>query len=248
MTSKRLCGNINSMDMHIGLTLKSKNAKTGEIPVSISSNVSCPSACPLSQGGCYAKHHYLGKHWQLVSDKVRGLPFAVFLDKIVALPLGSLWRHNVAGDLPGIGNTIDKDAMRALVRANKGKKGFTYTHKPPTPGNLNLIEEANREGFTVNLSSNSLAHADELKAISLAPVVTLLPIGTKENTFTPDGHKVVVCPATTKENVTCKTCKLCAIPNRQVIIGFPAHGASAKKAEALADGIIVLPSLLTEAA
>jgi hypothetical protein len=225
------------MNMNVGFTRTSKNAKTGPIPTSITSAKSCPTACPLSQGGCYAKNHYLGKHWSLVTEGVRGMSWTLFLANIIDLPKGQLWRHNVAGDLPGEGDTIDLIALDSLVQANKGKRGFTYTHKPATDANLDAVEKANREGFTINLSANSLAHADELKAKSIAPVAVILTENHEEKSFmTPAGNKVTVCPATYRDETNCATCKLCSIPNRQTIIGFPAHGATRKKASNIAEG------------
>ena len=42
--------------MHnVHLTLKSANAKTGPIPVSVTSDDSCPKSCPFNDGACYAK-------------------------------------------------------------------------------------------------------------------------------------------------------------------------------------------------
>ena len=83
------------------------------------------------------------------------------------------------------------------------------------------------------MSGNNLAHADELAALDIAPVVVVLPYGTTSNTRTPAGRKVVVCPATQRDTVTCKSCMLCA-RQRDFIIGFPAHGVSAKRADAIA--------------
>lgn len=47
-----------------------------------------------------------------------------------ALPGGQLWRHNVAGDLPHDPETgiISGEFMEKLVKSNKGRNGFTYTH------------------------------------------------------------------------------------------------------------------------
>jgi len=69
-----------------------------------------------------------------------------------------LWRHNEAGDLPGEGDDIDVPKLRALVQANRGKRGFTYTHKPvlDNPQNAVAIKCANQNGFTVNLSADSI--------------------------------------------------------------------------------------------
>jgi hypothetical protein len=121
--------------------------------------------------------------------------------------------------------------LNSLISANKGKRGFGYTHKPITKKNKELIKKANDEGLTINLSGNNLNHADKLMNANIAPVVVVLPANQLTNTVTPNGHKVVICPSMTHEHTTCRTCQLCAIPTRKIIIGFPAHGVSKKKAE-----------------
>jgi hypothetical protein len=67
-------------------------------------------------------------------------------------------------------------------------------------------------------------------------VVVVLPAEKKTNTVTPAGHKVVVCPATTHENVTCESCQLCTITDRNFIVGFPAHGVRKRQASEVAHG------------
>lgn len=223
--------------MNFALTLKSNNSKTGPIPVSVTSSDSCPTACPLAAGGCYAKGGPLAMYWRKVSAGTAGAGWKAFLASVRALPAGQLWRHNQAGDLPGEGNRIDAQALRELVRANEGKKGFTYTHKPPTKRNARAIAEANENGFVINLSANSMKHADELAGHAIGPVVTVLPITTIKNTRTPAGRSVIVCPATYRENISCSTCGLCARATRGFIVGFPAHGASKRKASNIAEGI-----------
>jgi hypothetical protein len=160
--------------------------------------------------------------------------FSTFLDKIKRLPKGQLWRHNQAGDLLGNGDSLDIAALAALVKANKGKRGFTYTHKPlNTQQERDAIRDANKGGFTVNLSANNLAHADTLAELNIAPVAVVLPESQVSNCTTPQGRKVVVCPATIKDDVSCFTCGLCA-RQRDAIVGFPAHGTSKRKANAIA--------------
>jgi hypothetical protein len=41
---------------------------------------------------------------------------------------------------------------------------------------------------------------------------------------------VVVCPATQRDDVTCKSCKLCRVQMRGVIVGFPVHGSRKRMA------------------
>ena len=51
----------------------------------------------------------------------------------------------------------------------------------------------------------------------------VLPAGTQQNTKTPKGRTVVICPTNT-HGVTCADCGLCARASRSTIIGFPASG------------------------
>jgi len=225
--------------MKTHLTLRSGNGKTGPIPVSTSSADTCPASCPFRRvdqygsGGCYAASGPLALHWQKVTSGERGLFWSQFLSEIAGLPEGQLWRHNQAGDLPGLGEEIDASALGKLTKANRGRKGFTYTHKYGTESNREAIRSANLNGFTVNLSANTLAHADELAETECGPVVVVLPSDQISNTLTPAGRKVVICPATVRDDVTCATCGLCQ-RQRSAIVGFPAHGASKRKASAIA--------------
>jgi hypothetical protein len=223
--------------MNYRLTLKSSNRKTGPIPVSTTSNESCPRSCAFFDRGCYAKGGRVAGAWRETNAGMFSTNLDGFVAKIVALPAGQLWRHNQAGDLPGVNETIDTAALAAIVEANKGKRGFTYTHKPINETNLRAIVNANEAGFTVNLSANNLAHADQLAETGL-PVVVVLPQEVHGNTkiTTPAGNAVVVCPATYRDNVNCKSCGLCQRADRPVIVGFPAHGAGAKKATVVANG------------
>lgn len=219
------------------LTMKSGNAKAGPIPVSTSTATTCPDACPLKARGCYAKAGGpLAMHWRRVTDGRSGGSWASFVGAVRAIPDGQLWRHNQAGDLAGDGVTLDRAALRQLTAANTGKRGFTYTHYDPTVGlNGVAIADAIESGFTVNLSADGLADADALADLGIAPVVTVLPVDQMTNTRTPKGRAVVVCPAVTREGVTCASCGMCQRAQRNgVIVGFPAHGAQAKAAAAIA--------------
>jgi polyferredoxin len=61
---------------------------------------------------------------------------------------------------------------------------------------------------------------------------------TPEKTETPEGRTIIVCPAQTREDITCATCGLCARADRRVIIGFRAHGSRARVTDALARRVI----------
>jgi hypothetical protein len=221
----------------------SGNKKTGPIPVVTSQSTSCPAECPLNTKsggrGCYAAYGNSAIHWrkldamQLPNDKtifdIEGLSL-----QIKALPKGQLWRFNEAGDLPkGNDGMIDHGALRFIVDANKGRKGFTYTHyNPHSTMNAYAIKKANDSGFTINLSANNAGQADQYIALGIAPVVTLLPIGSGKVTYTPNGNRVVRCPAEYQDTVTCANCGLCQHFERNYVVGFTAHG-TAKKAVSL---------------
>lgn len=216
--------------MKFHLTLISHNRKTGPIPVSTSSQETCPSVCPFKNNGCYASSFPLRIHWEAVTKGNRGDDFDVFCNKIkYTICKDQLWRYGQAGDLPGDGVSIDFELLQQLVGANIGRRGFTYTHYLPVGANAAAISKANLGGFTINLSANNLSHADELCDLGIGPVVTVLPdrmdIG---DIRTPAGRKVVVCPATYTDT-NCMRCGLCQVVNRSVVVGFPAHGVSKKK-------------------
>jgi hypothetical protein len=171
-------------------------------------------------------------------DKVpqRGVNIDELASKVFRLKANTLWRFNVAGDLPGVGEEIDGAAISKLVHANRGKRGFTYTHKHSARA-IKFARFATERGFTVNLSADDAGHADKLAETGL-PVAVVVPLDTPERTTTPQGRPIVVCPAQTRDDVTCMTCGLCQRANRKVIVGFLAHGTRAKKADAVARKVI----------
>lgn len=221
------------------MTRVSSNAKTGPIPVTTSSENTCPTTCPLFGGGCYAKAGPLALHWRKVSDseEKRSLDSDSFLEAIKALPKGQLWRHNQAGDLPHVHGYIEENFLLDLIKANKKKNGFTYTHHELNkPHNLKMVQLANEKGFTVNHSADTVQGAVKAyKELSGIPVVTLLPIDAP-NVETVKGVKVVACPAEKSDKINCANCGLCAIADRDYVIGFRVHGTQKKKAELIAKG------------
>ena len=224
------------------ITDRTANRITGPIMVTTSPRFTCPRTCAFKKYGkgplagfCYAEHGALGGFvWTLLDRSQAGRSilngtrvygFEELLYIVRSLKIGSLWRHNIAGDLTSNDQvTIDRAALRAIVDANKNRRGFTFTHYDVLTNlsNREAIKEANENGFTVNLSGNSLAHADELADLRIGPVTVILPASTTRNTKTPKGRTVVICPTNT-HGVTCAECGLCA-RQRSTIIGFPASG------------------------
>jgi len=224
--------------MKFSFTPASSNRKTGPIPVTSTERPSCPPSCPQYRASCYAEDLYTRLNW----DKIpaRGLELDGLIKAINRLPKGQLWRHNVAGDLPGEGEQVDAHALGEIVRANRGRKGFTYTHKK-SPEALTWARHATAWGFTVNISADDAGEADKYAAQGL-PTVCIVPMDTPKHTTTPEGRPVLVCPAQTTEYMTCALCGLCQRADRRQIIGFRAHGTKARQADARARKVIPIYS------
>jgi len=233
------------------MTPVSANAKTGPIPVTTTSKNSCPSNCRFKGNGCYAESGPLNVHWKRLSDgkSPNALSLEQLTGAIKALRHKQLWRHNQAGDLPPSELTpgaIHWDKLLKIVKANRGKKGFTYTHYRwkaenaedyAARDNLEIIQRANAEGFTINVSCETPTQADEALALGL-PAVIAVPEDTPNTWHTPAGNLVKTCPAVLYDSVTCASCGLCQKqtltgPGGQQrprhIVAFPAHGAAHKK-------------------
>ena len=217
----------------------SGNTKTGPMPVSTSNSNTCPDACPIKLKGCYAKYGPVGMHWRKLDkgESKNAVEWPQFILQVKSLSRGALWRYNQAGDLNGVSDVIDTVKLSQLVNANKGKRGFTYTHYPMfNVDNAIAVHLANINGFTVNLSGNDIGHADKLKALNIGPVVVIMPRDADKVIHTPEGNKVVICPAENTSKVNCLTCGLCQKADRDYIIGFRTHGTAAKTVELIARG------------
>ena len=226
--------------MKVNLVRISQNAKLGPIPAAYVSAETCPDICPLKHSGCYGDSGNVSIHWRRVSDGRSGTEWPQFLEKVKALPRNTLWRFGVVGDIPHTEGTIDTQMLDGLIKANQGKRGWLYTHHDISiPENQEAIAGANARGLTINLSADSLADVDRKFALGIGPVVTLLPREAKKVTYTPGGVRIVTCPAAQNKEITCSNCGICQNADRRTVIGFPAHGSSARKAEAVFMGVKV---------
>ena len=218
------------------------NRKTGHIAASYTEKSTCPDACKLKNNGCYADGHPVARHWHKVGnpdERTKShFDWDNFCLQVQALPKGKMFRHNVAGDLPGENNSIDRTKLDKLVSAAARVKGFTFTHKPVGMGpigesakqqlerasNSNAIKLANESGFTINLSADDMSQADYLAELNIGPVVTVVGMDAPRHMKTPEGRNVIVCPNEEDKNMTCERCRLCANSKRKAIIAFRAHG------------------------
>ena len=227
-------------ELRVRFVRSSRNAKTGQIPVTMTSPNTCPPACPWMGTGCYADQSFSRIHWRRLAAGA-GLTWDDFCGEVARLPQRQLWRHNEAGDLPGEGDAIDERLLRQLLEASRHTRGFTYTHKPVLGDGTEAAENRrvltrlrDYPGLTINLSADGLLEADAKAALGLGPVTVVVPDdGRTRGLRTPAGRRVVVCPAVTTshsrvkaERITCETCGLCERRDRPSIVAFPAHGGN----------------------
>jgi hypothetical protein len=222
---------LSSLSFH--LSTVSSNAKTGPIAVSTSSRATCSPSCPFFQNGCYAESGPLLLHWRKVTEGLRGVTFSEFLSSLLSLESGRLFRHNQAGDLPHTAGRISRAFVKSMVASVRHLKAFTYTHHDIKLGeNLQLLKYANRNGFTINLSTESETAADDAIAAGLPAVMVANSDEERTTWHTPAGNTVLVCPAQRSDITTCADCKLCHHRGRRVVIAFLAHGTGKRKANA----------------
>ena len=230
----------------VHITKKSSNRKIGNIPCSITEESSCSPTCPFINSGCYAKTGPVSWHWKKISNGTQSnlTDWSGLCSFLKDQKPGQLMRINVAGDLIHKNGVINQDALKQLVKSNRNKRAWTYTHHKLNRDNYKAVKHANKNGFTINISTESLPAVDKIIDLKL-PAVTVISDknnylkpykGSDNRTYykvtkqlrTPKGRKVVVCLAQLQENVTCETCQLCT-KQRDFPVAFVAHGNQVKK-------------------
>jgi len=234
------------------VTVISHNKKLGPISVTRSQTTkTCPKSCPLLDGGgCYDQSGNGAIHRRRVdSNEYATLSFPAFLG-VIKDKVSRIYRHNEGGDLWSKGNnteTICQVRLQQFVDANVSarKTPIIYTHKSVVSDTraTKKIRQANGEvlkacgaPFALNVSVETPRDVDALLGNG-HDAVTIIPHDEKRRvTRTPEGNRVVTCPATYSK-VQCANCgsgsPLCTRKNRGYAIGFPAHGASKKKISSL---------------
>ena len=159
-------------------------------------------------------------------------------NNIKALKPGTIWRACVAGDIPSNNKgEISRTYLRGITQANQGLKGYTYTHNRLDIGeNISLLKTANKQGFTVNISTESEAAADNAVLNSLPAVIVVKSTETRRAWLTKNKNKILVCPAQTS-GANCIDCQLCQHRPKNLIIAFLAHGNLSKLIDKILDNL-----------
>ena len=230
--------NINKLNFHF--VKKSGNKKTGFMPVTYNSRLSCPDSCIFKNNGCYAENYHTRLNWDKVTSGERGGTFKELLNNIKALKPGTIWRACVAGDIPSNNKgEISRTYIKGITEANKSLKGYTYTHNRLDIGeNISLLKTANKQGFTINISTETEAAADNAVLNNLPAVIVVKSTEKRRSWFTKNKNKILVCPAQDEtKNVNCIDCGLCQSRPKNLIIAFLAHGNMSKLIDKILDNL-----------
>mgnify|MGYP000031054938 FL=1 len=200
------------------------NSKTGSMRLVRSPRSTCPDACSLKNNGCYAENFPMNYAWN--KQDTQGISWESAMTLVKALPKSTLWRLFDAGDFESNdGVHISEQQVISLLTANRGKRGFGFTHYP-VKKNVGILAFINDNGFTINVSANNMDEAIYAFTLGL-PTTVVVPKAFPKKGWV-DGVRIVVCPAQTIKDVTCSRCKICQHRDRDYIIGFRAHGAKAR--------------------
>lgn len=209
-----------------------RNAKTGPVGATYAPTSHCPDSCKLKGNGCYAQggrvaivNNRLVKQAKGLSTEQVATLEANALDAAKINPLGL--RVHVSGDCrtPKAAKILAAAVRRWRKRG--GGPAWSYTHA------WRVVEREDWKGVSVLASVETHEQARQALARGYAParVVASFPNGARA--WTQGEVTYVPCPAQTRENVTCASCKLCwradDLRARTHAIAFKAHSSGAKK-------------------
>jgi hypothetical protein len=211
----------------------SKNAKIGDVSTTLAGTVSCVD-CTFRGNGCYAETGMVGIHVRRLNDKVRARKASPVrqaeheargIDALKARGQGL--RIHTSGDCPTAeaARIVSDAADRFMARG--GGKAWSYTHA------WRRMSRKAWGGVSVLASVETLADARRAMKRGWA-VARVVPQFSGDKAWTEDGIRWIPCPAQTRDNVTCDSCRLCWSDDKLRAIGagvaFEAHGSSKRKA------------------
>lgn len=231
------------MTSYFHLSRKSGNKKLGGIASSTSSWDTCSSSCGMFKD-CYAKKGPQSWHAAKLSRGERGTDWDSFCAAVESLKFGTMFRHNVSGDLPvspqGLILTMELDQLQCAA-VNAGLMFYTYTHHHTNQlgdVNANTVKRFSSPGFVINISTESVTdavkyHRDGQDVVITNSAVFELAVRAIKDNKNPlevvntydinSPVKVIPCPEQYTDSATCASCKLCARHNRDYVIAFRKH-------------------------
>jgi hypothetical protein len=199
---------------------QTSNSKTGPMAATYRTADTCPGSCPLRDAGCYARGRIFGIPARLGQEATEA--YAEVQALASNLRLGAMVRANVSGDVLAEDGRPDFPYLSALShvateRPDAAVYGYSHAWRSITPDIA--------PGVTLNASCESAEEIITATAAGWPTVTTATDAADPIIGSTIAGRKVIVCPAQTRDGVTCSTCRLCARPARRSTVAFLVHGS-----------------------
>lgn len=206
----------------------SENDKTGKIACTYVGQRSCPHRCPLKGEGCYAESGYVGFITCKLNKSVDGpVRIAQREAKGIRGLLGDRpLRLHVVGDCATseTARIVSSAAEEYMLKHNQPV--WTYTH--------GRIPREAWGKVSVLRSCHSLRQAEVAFAAGFAAAIVVKKFKSNKAYYIGRGMTGIPCPAQTKDNVTCDSCRLCAqdkyLIDKKMVILLEVHGVAKKKA------------------
>ena len=216
------------------VTQRSGNEKIGKVSTTYQATTHCVD-CPLKAArACYAEHGMVGFHTRKLAAAVRAAHAspkrsaqheARGIDALRAQGQGL--RIHTSGDCPTTeAAEIVADAAERFM-ARGGGRAWSYTHA------WRRVSRKAWGGVSVLASVENLRDAARAMRKGWA-VARVVPKFDSDKAWNEGGMRWIPCPAQTRDDVTCESCRLCWDDVKLRAIGagiaFEAHGSAHKKA------------------
>jgi hypothetical protein len=211
------------------------NRKVGAVSVTMASQASCPSDCPLLHSGCYAESGPQGiSTARLNRSKVKD---SVAIAKAEVKAINQLsgtrpLRLHVVGDCST--TAAAKTLADGIEAIGYGPEVWTYTHAWRTVARsawgTKVSVLASCESTTDVKKAARKGYATAIVVDQFQPAANGVANG---KAYQLDGVRIVPCPQQTGKASDCTSCRLCWHDDRLkaagVTIGFEAHGSGVKR-------------------
>jgi hypothetical protein len=212
---------------------KSQNEKIGRVSTTYAPTRFCVD-CRLKDCGCYAQHGMVALHVRPL-DRAARRASAIDAARQEAAGIDALQarsqalRLHTSGDCPTpMTARIVAAAVRRFTKRGGGP-AWTYTHA------WRRVTRAAWRGVSVLASCDSVSDVAEARSRGYAPAFVVPQFwGDKAHYDDATDTTWIPCPAQTRENVTCESCRLCwhadELHASRRGIAFEAHGSARRKA------------------
>lgn len=211
----------------------SENEKIGNVSTTYLSTVSCVD-CPLKGSGCYAEHGMVAIWKRKLDAAVRARKAspvrqaqaeAAGIDALKAKGQGL--RLHTSGDCPTTESArIVADAAERFMQRGGGK-AWTYTHA------WRRVTRKAWGSVSILASVETLADAKRAIRKGWAPA-RVVPSFPSDKAWHEGGVRWIPCPAQTRDDVTCESCRLCwddaKLRAINAGVAFAAHGSAKNQA------------------